>query len=340
MNETTPTEESDSPRAGTYTGFVSYARRDAEYVDRLVAAAESADHRLWVDRRGIRPSVEWWKETRGAIERSDNFVAVLSPRLLGSKVCRQELEHALAIGKKLVTVSPFGVTSEDPELRQLPWNVWRERQWLTFGGDGPSESESEEFDRALRLDLEWASLHTELLVLAERWEESGRDEELRLARDDVKLFRRWLVGSDQRVEPQPTELQREYLDESEAVNRKRALRGAAVSAGVTLGMAVLSRRVWNLDASNLSRIAREGSIRSGVHELFPDLPRGAHPSFEQIGEAYRRLSPARQNWVEELAFRGGQEARWRAAGGLRRALMNAGVWKGTLGTALQVARDR
>ena len=38
--------------------FVSYSRRDNEYVDRIVAALGTLGHEVWHDRNSIRPAEE------------------------------------------------------------------------------------------------------------------------------------------------------------------------------------------------------------------------------------------------------------------------------------------
>ena len=84
--------------------FISYSRRDREFVVRLNAALEKRDYDVWVDLEDIPPTADWMEEIRTGIEGSDAYVFVISPDSIASKVCRQELDHAVEHNKRLVPV--------------------------------------------------------------------------------------------------------------------------------------------------------------------------------------------------------------------------------------------
>src|SRR4051812_26063191 len=88
----------------TPTVFVSYAREDAGFVQVLSARLEQSGETCWIDVASIPPTTEWWERIRAGIERARVFVAVLSPHSARSDVCRDELAHAVELGKRIVPV--------------------------------------------------------------------------------------------------------------------------------------------------------------------------------------------------------------------------------------------
>ena len=84
--------------------FVSYSRRDQEFVRRLHGALVAAGREVWVDWEGIPPSAKWMDEVKAAIDGSGLFLFVVSPDSAASPVCRDEATHAASVGKRIVPV--------------------------------------------------------------------------------------------------------------------------------------------------------------------------------------------------------------------------------------------
>jgi hypothetical protein len=59
--------------------FISYSRKDKEFVRRLGEALESRGREVWVDWEDIRPTEEWMQAIYGAIEGANTFAFVLTP---------------------------------------------------------------------------------------------------------------------------------------------------------------------------------------------------------------------------------------------------------------------
>jgi hypothetical protein len=86
-------------------GFVSYARKDKGFVLRLHAALETAGRDSWVDWQDIPLTAEFKKEIFAGIESADDFLFVISPDSCASKICLEELDHAVGHNKRLIPVS-------------------------------------------------------------------------------------------------------------------------------------------------------------------------------------------------------------------------------------------
>ena len=68
--------------------FISYSRRDTEFVKVLYEALDASTYDTWIDWQGIAPTTEWWKEIEAGIESSDNFLFVISPDSVASNACK------------------------------------------------------------------------------------------------------------------------------------------------------------------------------------------------------------------------------------------------------------
>jgi hypothetical protein len=74
--------------------FISYSRRDKEFVEVLHKALEASCFRSWIDWQDIPPTSEWWKEIEAGIEEAHTFIFIISQDSLASKYCQEELEYS------------------------------------------------------------------------------------------------------------------------------------------------------------------------------------------------------------------------------------------------------
>src|SRR5881398_2681578 len=108
--------------------FISYSRKDKEFVRRLHEALSRRDREAWVDWEDIRPTEEWMQAIYSAIEGADTFVFVLTPDSVASVVCGREIAHAAAHHKRMVPIVAREVNADNvPEpLAKLNWIFCRE----------------------------------------------------------------------------------------------------------------------------------------------------------------------------------------------------------------------
>ena len=86
--------------------FVSYSRRDGEFVRGLAADLESRGKSVWIDTQGIGDGEVFPDAIRRAIEQSDAFVFVITPESVASPYCETEVEYAQQLQKRVVPVPP------------------------------------------------------------------------------------------------------------------------------------------------------------------------------------------------------------------------------------------
>ena len=103
--------------------FISYNRNDKEFAQKLTDCFKEQDLDFWIDWEDIPPTVDWWKEIEKGIEQAGVFLFLLSPDSCQSKVCKQEIEHAVKNGKRLIPIVVYDIKGDEApsELRALNW---------------------------------------------------------------------------------------------------------------------------------------------------------------------------------------------------------------------------
>ena len=231
--------------------FVSYSRRDGEFVRQLVEQLEARGKDVWVDVGGIRDGEVFPAALRAAVEGSDGFIFVISPDSVASRFCEQEVAHALELNKRIVPLLLRAVPDE-----QMPEGI-RVRNWIPAGEADQLEPAVERLIGALDTDLAWAKEHTRWLLKALEWEGENRDRSFLLRGAELGAAEQWLASATGK-EPQPIPLQAEYVVASRiaAARRQRALMGASLLvAAVAVGLlvfAVISRN-QAIDARNTAK---------------------------------------------------------------------------------------
>jgi hypothetical protein len=74
--------------------FISYSRKDINFIKRLAADLQAAGLTAWYDLSGLDGGTTWGSEIQSAIEKSQFFVVVLSPNSLNSKWVQREFLFA------------------------------------------------------------------------------------------------------------------------------------------------------------------------------------------------------------------------------------------------------
>jgi WD40 repeat protein len=208
--------------------FVSYSRRDGEFVRRLVEALQAHGKDVWVDTEGIRDAEVFPAALRSAVESSDGFVFVISPDSVASNFCEQEVDHAIELNKRIVPLLLEKVPDE-----QVPPEV-RVRNWIPVD-DVRFDQGVERLVQALDTDLEWTKEHTSWLLKALEWEGRRRERSFLLRGTELADAERWLAGAAGK-EPEPTQLHTEYV----LASRMAATRRQRIVVGTSLAVAVVA----------------------------------------------------------------------------------------------------
>jgi WD40 repeat protein len=217
--------------------FVSYSRRDGEFVGHLVESMTDQGKDVWVDTEGIADADVFPEAIKRAIEGSDAFLFVITPDSVHSRYCENEVEYARDLQKRIVPVLRNPVADSD-----LPAEI-RDRNWIPFTEDAEFDPALGRLLTALDTDLEAAKAHTRWLVKALEWDSEGRDKSFLLRGSELRAAEAWLASRPEDADPAPTQLQREYLFASReaAARRQRAMMGGAVAiAAVSIGLLIFA----------------------------------------------------------------------------------------------------
>ena len=84
--------------------FISYSRRDIDFVRHLFDQLTARDREPWADWQDIPPTADWLAEIYSGIEAANTFLFVISPDSVASEICTLEIEHAVKHNKRLVPV--------------------------------------------------------------------------------------------------------------------------------------------------------------------------------------------------------------------------------------------
>ena len=160
--------------------FVSYSRKDKEFVRHLVDGLVGREKEVWVDWEDIAPTAEWMSEIELGIDASDSFAFVISPDSLTSGTCARELEHARTQGKRIVPL-----LHREPNGASVPAEL-ASRNWIFFRASDDFEQSLETCVEALETNLDWVRFHTRLIVRAQEWDAGGRDRSRLLSGTDLR----------------------------------------------------------------------------------------------------------------------------------------------------------
>ena len=209
--------------------FISYSRKDKEFVRRLDEELKRRDREAWVDWEGIPPGDTWEKTIYGAIEATHTFIFVLTPDSIASDVCGKEIAHAAANNKRFVPIVHRDVAAD-----RVPKSLG-ELNWIFFRDSDDFEEATGKLISALDTDLKWVRAHTRLLTRAIEWDANRRNNSFVLRGEDLRVAEQWLAQAGAQKERQPTALQTEYI----IASRKASARRQRITLGaVTFGLIV------------------------------------------------------------------------------------------------------
>jgi len=210
--------------------FISYSRRDKDFVTRLYNALAGRSKEAWVDWEGIMPGEDWLRKIYSAIEAANAVIVVLSPDWISSETCGLEIAHTGRCNKRVIPI-----VYRDVNAHEIP-NVAAAHNWIFFRDDDNFEAAMELLMQAIDMDVEWVRTHTRLLTRAVEWDANKRDISYALRGQELRQAESWFLKSGT-FEPPPTQLQSEYIIASRT--RANALRLRAFAGAITLTFAAI-----------------------------------------------------------------------------------------------------
>ena len=206
--------------------FISYSRRDIDFVRHLFDQLQAHDREPWADWQDIPPTADWLAEIYRGIEAANTFLFVISPDSVASEVCTLEIEHAVKHNKRLIPVVWAETDDVHPAISTHNWIYLR-----------PEDDFAASFAlliEALDTDLSYVREHTRLLNRAIEWDQNDRQRTNILRGSDLMLAEGWLAISHS-MQPPATELHTDYISFSRAsIKRLQKLIYTGIGTGMVL----------------------------------------------------------------------------------------------------------
>jgi hypothetical protein len=239
--------------------FISYSRKDRDFVHRLHDALVAQKRAAWVDWEDIPLTAEWWEEIKAGIEAADNFVFVISSESVRSKVCFDEIEHATQSHKRIVPILHHEIADEADQQRVHP--AINRHNWVFIRDTDPFDEAFQALIAAIDTDLDHVRTHTRLLVRARNWDATGRESGPLLRGSDLAEAEVWLAVAGSKG-PKPTPLHTEYILASRrATNRvqRSILASVSIALAVTICLLGLTYIFFRQAIQNLDYARQRGT---------------------------------------------------------------------------------
>jgi WD40 repeat protein len=242
--------------------FISYCRRDINFVEKLDGAFRAVGRDPWIDWDDIPAGCKWREAIESGIESAHTFVFVITPDSVRSLECRKELDIAIKRNKRLLPILWLPTEADDiPEAFQ---NV-KEINWVIFLNHDFSTA-FDELIEALDTDLEYVETHTYFLEKALYWERKGENADLLLQGSELKAARKWISASAHR-NPPPTPLHAKYIASSGSAMAAKYRRILVSSVLVSTAL------VWFVTKAVTATVGRINALVDSLEE---------HPGLEAL----------------------------------------------------------
>lgn len=258
--------------------FISYSRKDIAFARLLHDALTQGKVETWIDWARIPVGEKWWDEISAAISQSDIFLFIISSQSIGSEVCKKEVDQALSHNKRIIPVivddTPETAIREFvPDLTAINWIIFRrdnvflleshpdanlkpEEQMVALPKTPEFQQAVEKLNNAIHTDWGWVKAHTRLETRAQEWDRRKREGSWLLHGKDLGEAEGWLAQAGTKKDPQPTDLQRQYVLASRKAEgrRQRITLGASLGAlAITIVLGVLALLAQQTAVRNLAR---------------------------------------------------------------------------------------
>lgn len=258
--------------------FISYARRDLQFAENLVAALVGRGFEAFLDTKQILPGEAWRERLSDLISKCDTLVFLITPDSVEpTSVCDWELNEAERLGKRLLPVVVRRVPDQavPSRLRRLNWLFMMDADGFASGLDN--------LCRALLTDIDWIREHTRLADLARKWADQENQGEHALLRGKaIEEAELWISSRpDTQETPNVTEEQRRFIRESRYAEQARSERerrqiersryfqklfGRALAGVAALVVAMLLNVLWQQRQTSL----RESRVFTQLSKLAAD----------------------------------------------------------------------
>jgi hypothetical protein len=257
--------------------FISYSRRDSNWVLRLTERLQAKGRSVWLDQQDIPISLPWFREIGDGIAAADLFLICDSPNSRRSANCGAETEIAFDLGKRALEVE----VGSDPAVA------------------------ADRVTQALAAVTPTDRVRTELAVEARDWDNGGREARALLsARARSRMLR-----SISAIPPLDA-TERDFIAASRRRSRRLAVISAVFVLTLVIGFAVaalLNAVYHHADDLNALQAAGYARARSELDQVgidpYRSLSEASGLGGEESGVNAEVIEAAFETAVPDDAFR-------------------------------------
>lgn len=199
--------------------FISYSRNDGDFARKLNEQLQINGRSTWFDQDSIAVGADFQKEIYKGIASSNNFLFLISQKSIDSPYCADEVTYAEKQGKRIITLR-----LEKVDSALLP-QALAAIQWVDAGKEKDFNGVFSQVIRTLDVDRTHVESHSKWQNKALEWKKEGRDAALLLMGSEFSVAELWLNESlTGKKQPQPTEIQKEFIEESRKAIEQAAQR--------------------------------------------------------------------------------------------------------------------
>jgi WD40 repeat protein len=227
--------------------FISYARADMAFADRLEAELRSCGIESLIDRSQIYAFEDWWKRIQALIDKADTVIFILSPDAVDSDICQKEVAFAASLNKRFAPIvyRHVDVKAVPKQLAQL--------NFLFFDAETKFDASFARLTEALATNIDWVRRHTEFGAATSHWNLAKRPSGLLLRSPLLEEAEKW-IASRPRGAPEPTAETRVFLAESRRMTtRRRNILTGSLMAGLVLALGLAGVAYWQRGVAEQQR---------------------------------------------------------------------------------------
>ena len=222
--------------------FISYGRADSKaFAIELQERLSEQGFRVWFDFNDIPMAVDFQNQIDDGIEKSQNFLFIISPHSVNSDYCRKEIQLACKLKKRIIPLLHVMEISQETWQQRNPagtasqWEAYKaERSHHTYNNPKMHQIISKlnslyfqeginDFEKSLAslIDLlhsheKYVEQHTQFLVKALDWERHQKQTSYLLTGEERQEAEAWLKIRFKNEQPpcSPSDIHCEFITES------------------------------------------------------------------------------------------------------------------------------
>lgn len=191
--------------------FLASAEADQAFKERIRRSLMREGLTVWTNKTDVQTGADFRRAIAQGIESADNVVLLLSPATLQSDYCRQEIDYAQRLNKRMIPllVEPLGDVEMAEPLKALQFIDFTNRQEAAA-----YDNDVAKLIRALRLDEAYYAQHKTLLVKALKWKRQNQNTSILLRGYNLHHAEAWLKTAVGRSQYPPTPLHHTFITTS------------------------------------------------------------------------------------------------------------------------------